>query len=282
VIDFSQFGGSRPLVLIAGPCVIESEEHVHRMARAIGAIAGPFVFKASFDKANRTSVTGYRGPGLGEGLRILAGVKREGYWILTDIHEPAQAEPVAEVADILQIPAFLCRQTDLLLAAGRTGRIVNIKKGQFVAPHDIARAAEKVASTGNSKVLLTERGSSFGYNNLVVDMRSLKIMRDLGWPVVFDATHSVQLPSGGGAASSGQPQFIEPLARAAVAVGIAGLFVEVHDAPERALSDGANALRLDLLPELWRRLCALDDLVKSLDSTRGPSEPATLNPANSA
>jgi len=282
VIDFSQFGGSRPLVLIAGPCVIESEEHVHRMARAIGAIAGPFVFKASFDKANRTSVTGYRGPGLGEGLRILAGVKREGYWILTDIHEPAQAEPVAEVADILQIPAFLCRQTDLLLAAGRTGRIVNIKKGQFVAPHDIARAAEKVASTGNSKVLLTERGSSFGYNNLVVDMRSLKIMRDLGWPVVFDATHSVQLPSGGGAASSGQPQFIEPLARAAVAVGIAGLFVEVHDAPERALSDGANALRLDLLPELWRRLCALDDLVKSLDSTRGPSEPAALNPANSA
>jgi len=282
VIDFSQFGGSRPLVLIAGPCVIESEEHVHRMARAIGAIAGPFVFKASFDKANRTSVTGYRGPGLGEGLRILAGVKREGYWILTDIHEPAQAEPVAEVADILQIPAFLCRQTDLLLAAGRTGRIVNIKKGQFVAPHDIARAAEKVASTGNSKVLLTERGSSFGYNNLVVDMRSLKIMRDLGWPVVFDATHSVQLPSGGGAASSGQPQFIEPLARAAVAVGIAGLFVEVHDAPERALSDGANALRLDLLPELWRRLCALDDLVKSVDSTRGPSEPATLNPANSA
>jgi len=282
VIDFSQFGGSRPLVLIAGPCVIESEEHVHRMARAIGAIAGPFVFKASFDKANRTSVTGYRGPGLGEGLRILAGVKREGYWILTDIHEPAQAEPVAEVADILQIPAFLCRQTDLLLAAGRTGRIVNIKKGQFVAPHDIARAAEKVASTGNSKVLLTERGSSFGYNNLVLDMRSLKIMRDLGWPVVFDATHSVQLPSGGGAASSGQPQFIEPLARAAVAVGIAGLFVEVHDAPERALSDGANALRLDLLPELWRRLCALDDLVKSVDSTRGPSEPATLNPANSA
>ena len=179
MIDFSQFGGGRPLVLIAGPCVIESEEHVHLMARAIGEIAGPFVFKASFDKANRTSLTGYRGPGLREGLRILAGVKREGYSILTDIHEPDQAEPVAEVADILQIPAFLCRQTDLLLAAGRTGRIVNIKKGQFVAPHDIAHAAEKVASTGNSQVLLTERGSSFGYNNLVVDMRGLKIMRDL-------------------------------------------------------------------------------------------------------
>jgi 2-dehydro-3-deoxyphosphooctonate aldolase (KDO 8-P synthase) len=263
VIDFSQFAHNQPLVLIAGPCAIESEEHVHRMARAIGEIAGPFVFKASFDKANRTSLTGYRGPGLHEGLRILAGVKRAGYAILTDIHEPAQAAPAAEVADILQIPAFLCRQTDLLLEAGRTGRIVNIKKGQFVAPQDIARAAEKVASTGNSRVLLTERGSSFGYNNLVVDMRGLKIMRDLGWPVVFDATHSVQLPSGGGAASGGQPQFIEPLSRAAVAVGIDGLFVEVHDAPERALSDGANALRLDLLPELWRRLRALDALVKS-------------------
>jgi 2-dehydro-3-deoxyphosphooctonate aldolase (KDO 8-P synthase) len=263
MIDFSQFAHNQPLVLIAGPCVIESEEHVHRMARAIGDIAGPFVFKASFDKANRTSLSGYRGPGLHEGLRILAGVKRAGYSILTDIHEPAQAAPVAEVADILQIPAFLCRQTDLLLEAGRTGRIVNIKKGQFVAPQDIARAAEKVASTGNSQVLLTERGSSFGYNNLVVDMRGLRIMRDLGWPVVFDATHSVQLPSGAGAASGGQPQFIEPLSRAAVAVGIDGLFVEVHDAPERALSDGANALRLDLLPELWRRLRTLDALVKS-------------------
>lgn len=262
---FSQFGSGQPLVLIAGPCVIESEEHVHRMARAIGEIVGPFVFKASFDKANRTSLSGYRGPGMKEGLRILAGVKREGCSILTDIHEPAQAGPVAEVADILQIPAFLCRQTDLLLEAGRTGRMVNIKKGQFVAPQDMARAAEKVASTGNSQVLLTERGSSFGYHNLVVDMRGLRIMQDMGWPVIFDATHSVQLPSGGGAASGGQPQFIEPLARAAVAVGIAGVFVEVHDAPERALSDGANALRLDRLPELWRRLRALDALVK--DST---------------
>ena len=263
MIGYSQFAHGQPLVLIAGPCVIESEEHVHRMARAIGETAGPFVFKASFDKANRTSLGGYRGPGLREGLRILAGVKRAGYSVLTDIHEPAQAAPVAEVADILQIPAFLCRQTDLLLEAGRTGRIVNIKKGQFVAPQDIARAAEKVASTGNTQVLLTERGSSFGYNNLVVDMRGLKVMRDLGWPVVFDATHSVQLPSGGGAASGGQPQFIEPLARAAVAVGIDGLFVEVHDAPERALSDGPNALRLELLPELWRRLRRLDALVKS-------------------
>lgn len=263
MIAFSDFAGGKPLVLIAGPCVIESEDHVHKMARAIGEIAGPCVFKASFDKANRTSLSGYRGPGLQEGLRILAGVRRAGHAILTDIHEPSQAAPVAEVADILQIPAFLCRQTDLLLEAGRTGRIVNIKKGQFVAPQDIARAAEKVASTGNTKVLLTERGSSFGYHNLVVDMRGLKIMRDLGWPVIFDATHSVQLPSGTGAASGGQPQFIEPLSRAAVAVGIDGLFVEVHDDPEHALSDGANALRLDLLPELWRRLRAVDTLVKS-------------------
>jgi 2-dehydro-3-deoxyphosphooctonate aldolase (KDO 8-P synthase) len=253
-----RLGGANPLFLIAGPCVIESEEHVHRMAHAIRQAVGEFVFKASFDKANRSSGGAYRGPGLREGLRILAGVKAEGFSILTDIHEPAQAEPAAEVADILQIPAFLCRQTDLLLAAGSTGRIVNIKKGQFVAPHDIHRAAEKVASTGNRQVVLTERGSSFGYNNLVVDMRGLKIMRDAGWPVVFDATHSVQLPGGAGSVSSGQPQFIEPLARAAVAVGVNGIFVEVHDAPENARSDGPNALRLDLLRPFWDRLRAID------------------------
>jgi 2-dehydro-3-deoxyphosphooctonate aldolase (KDO 8-P synthase) len=253
-IEFSAFGSGR-LVLIAGPCIIESEEHVHRMARGIAkAVGGPFVFKASFDKANRTSVDSYRGPGLHEGLRILRGLKTSGHSILTDIHEPSQAEAAAEVVDILQIPAFLCRQTDLLLAAGRTGRIVNIKKGQFVAPHDIARAAEKVASTGNRQVVLTERGSSFGYNNLVVDMRGLKIMRDSGWPMMFDATHSVQLPGGSGSASGGQPEFIEPLARAAVAVGVDGIFVEVHDAPERALSDGPNALRLDRLREFWRKV----------------------------
>jgi 2-dehydro-3-deoxyphosphooctonate aldolase (KDO 8-P synthase) len=234
--------------------VIESEEHVHFMARAIREAAGDFVFKASFDKANRTSGGAYRGPGLREGIRILAGVRREGFPVLTDIHEPSQAEVAAEGADILQIPAFLCRQTDLLIAAGRTGKIVNIKKGQFVAPHDIHRAAEKVASTGNNRVVLTERGSSFGYNNLVVDMRGLKIMRDSGWPVVFDATHSVQLPGGAGASSSGQPQFIEPLARAAVAVGVNGVFVEVHDRPEEALSDGPNALRLDLLAAFWSKL----------------------------
>ncbi|MEO8372885.1 MAG: 3-deoxy-8-phosphooctulonate synthase [Candidatus Solibacter sp.] len=249
-------------MLMAGPCVIESEEHVHRMARGIRAAVGEFVFKASFDKANRTSADAYRGPGLRDGLKILAGVRAEGFPIVTDIHEAWQAEPAAEVADILQIPAFLCRQTDLLIAAGRTGKIVNIKKGQFVAPHDIHRAAEKVASTGNRQVVLTERGSSFGYNNLVVDMRGLKMMRDGGWPVVFDATHSVQLPGGAGSASSGQPEFIGPLARAAVAVGIDGVFVEVHDAPEKALSDGANALRLDLLAEFWRTLQAIDALVR--------------------
>jgi len=257
-----RFGGGGPMALIAGPCIIESEEHVHFLAREIGRRAGPFVFKASFDKANRSSLASYRGPGLKEGLRILAGLKREGYAILTDIHEPSQAGPAAEVADVLQIPAFLCRQTDLLVEAGRTGRIVNIKKGQFVAPHDFRLAAEKVASTGNSRILLTERGTSFGYNNLVVDMRALAILRGFGWPVIFDATHSVQLPGGAGQVSGGQPEFIEVLARAATAAGVDGLFVEVHEAPAKALSDGTNALRLEALEAFWRRLQELDALVK--------------------
>ena len=247
--------------MIAGPCVIESEQHVHFLAAEIRKIAGPFVFKASFDKANRSSLASYRGPGLEEGVRILAGLRSEGYAVLTDIHEPGQAEKVAEAADILQIPAFLCRQTDLLLAAGRTGRTVNIKKGQFVSPHDIRNAAEKVASTGNDKILLTERGSSFGYNNLVVDMRGLAIMREFGWPVIFDATHSVQIPGGLGHASGGESKFIPTLARAAVAAGVDGVFLEVHEAPERALSDGPNALRLDLLRALWEKLQAIHQLV---------------------
>jgi 2-dehydro-3-deoxyphosphooctonate aldolase (KDO 8-P synthase) len=254
-------GRGQPLVLIAGPCVIESEEHVHFLAGEIRKIAGQFIFKASFDKANRSSLTSYRGPGLKEGVRILAGLRREGCIVLTDIHEPSQAEAVAEAADVLQIPAFLCRQTDLLLAAGRTGRAVNIKKGQFVSPHDIRNAAEKVASTGNNNILLTERGSSFGYNNLVVDMRGLDIMREFGWPVIFDATHSVQTPGGLGNASGGQPQFIPTLARAAVAAGVDGVFLEVHEAPERALSDGPNALRLELLAPLWAKLQAIHGLV---------------------
>ncbi len=253
-------GRGQPLALIAGPCVIESEEHVHFLAAEIRKIVGAFVFKASFDKANRSSVASYRGPGLEEGVRILAGLRREGYAVLTDIHEPSQAEKVAEAADILQIPAFLCRQTDLLLEAGRTGRTVNIKKGQFVSPHDIRNAAEKVVSTGNNKILLTERGSSFGYNNLVVDMRGLEIMREFGWPVIFDATHSVQIPGGLGHASGGESKFIPTLARAAVAAGVDGVFIEVHEAPERALSDGPNALRLDLLGALWEKLQAIHGL----------------------
>ena len=252
------------LTLIAGPCVIESAEHVEFLAARIHSIAaGDFIFKASFDKANRSSVASYRGPGLAEGLRILGALKRQGYRVLTDVHEPAQAEAAAEVCDVLQIPAFLCRQTDLLVAAGRTGRTVNIKKGQFVSPHDIRHAADKVASTGNTDIMLTERGSSFGYNNLVVDMRGLQIMKGFGWPVIFDATHSVQLPGAAGAASAGQPEFIETLARAAVATGMVdGVFVEVHEEPARALSDGANALRLDLLAGLWARLRAIEELAR--------------------
>jgi len=252
--DLPPLGPGQPLALIAGPCVIESEEHVHFLAREISRIAGSFIFKASFDKANRSTISSYRGPGLHEGLQILAGVRAKGYPVLTDIHEPSQAGPAAESVDILQIPAFLCRQTDLLLEAGRTGRWVNIKKGQFVSPWDFRHAADKVASTGNNKILLTERGSSFGYNNLVVDMRGLPVMREWGWPVIFDATHSVQIPGGAGNVSGGQPQFIGPLARAAVAAGVDGVFVEVHEAPERALSDGPNALPLDQLGDLLETL----------------------------
>ncbi len=258
-------GAGHPLALIAGPCVIESEEHVHFLAAEIKRIVGPFIFKASFDKANRTSIESYRGPGLKEGLRILAGVRKTGFPVLTDIHEPSQAGPAAEAVDILQIPAFLCRQTDLLVEAGRTGKTINIKKGQFVSPLDIRQAAEKVASTGNNDILLTERGTSFGYNNLVVDMRGLAIMREFGWPVIFDATHSVQMPGAAGKASGGQPQFIAPLARAAVATGVEGIFVEVHETPERALSDGANALRLDLLGAFWKKLQKLDEAARLIN-----------------
>jgi len=258
ITDQVHIGPPASLALIAGPCVIESESHVNFLACELAAIAqrlgAPFIFKASFDKANRSSVTSYRGPGMAEGLRILKGVRDRGIAVLTDIHEPCQAAPVAEVADILQIPAFLCRQTDLLVEAGRTGRAVNIKKGQFVAPADMRLATEKVASSGNARIILTERGSSFGYHNLVVDMRGLIIMRDLGYPVVFDATHSVQLPGASGTVSGGEPRFIEPLARAAVAAGADAVFIEVHEAPERALSDGANALRLDHLEALFAKL----------------------------
>lgn len=256
-------GPGSPLALIAGPCIIESPHHAGWLAWEIAKVAGPFIFKASFDKANRSSVSSYRGPGLAEGLRVLGEIQKEGFLTTTDIHEPAQAELAAASVDILQIPAFLCRQTDLLVAAGRTGKAVNIKKGQFVAPHDMARAADKVLSTGNSNIILTERGTSFGYHNLVVDMRGLQIMKSFGYPVVFDATHSVQLPGAAGDSSGGQPQFIETLARAAVAAGVDGLFVEVHEEPARALSDGANALRLDELPTLLGRLRKIAEVVRA-------------------
>jgi len=259
--------GGSTFFLIAGPCVIESDEHVLQMARAIKEIAGcvgvPLIFKASFDKANRTSIHSYRGPGLEKGLEALKRVKEEtGLPILTDIHEPWQAAPVAKVCDVLQIPAFLSRQTDLLVAAGRTGAVVNIKKGQFVSPQEVTHAIEKVRSTGNERIVLTERGSSFGYNNLVVDMRSLALLRKTGYPVVLDVTHSVQLPGGAGNASGGQPEFIETLARAGVGAGLDGIFIEVHDNPAAALSDGSSALPLTQLEPLLTRLIALDRVVR--------------------
>ena len=258
--------GAGDLFLIAGPCVIESEEHAIRMAEIINGVARslefPFIFKASYDKANRTSVRSFRGPGLKEGLRILRKIKDELHLpVLTDVHETADVAKVAEIVDVLQIPAFLSRQTDLVVAAALSGRVVNIKKGQFVAPWDMRHAVEKCRDAGNSQVFLTERGASFGYNNLVVDMRSLAIMRKFA-PVVFDATHSVQLPSsqpndGGPAVSGGQPEFIPLLARAAVAVGVDGVFMEVHDNPKEAKSDGANALESTKLRGVLKELLAV-------------------------
>jgi 2-dehydro-3-deoxyphosphooctonate aldolase (KDO 8-P synthase) len=261
-------GSGAPLLFIGGPCVIESEGHALELGRAIKAIAGAcgvaYVFKASFDKANRTSLSSYRGPGLDEGLRILARVKRElGVPILTDIHEPAQAAPVADVADILQIPAFLSRQTDLLVAAARTGRVVNIKKGQFLAPLDVRHAIQKVQASGNDRILVTERGVSFGYHNLVVDMRAFPQIRSLGVPVVYDVTHSLQLPGAGDGVTAGQAELIEPLACAGVAAGVDGIFMEIHEEPSRAKSDAQNALRLDRLEPLLRRLVAIDAIVRT-------------------
>jgi 2-dehydro-3-deoxyphosphooctonate aldolase (KDO 8-P synthase) len=253
--------GAGRLFLIAGPCVIESEAHVRTMAEAIQRVTSdlgvPYIFKASYDKANRTSVASFRGPGLVEGTAILRRLAEStGLPVLTDVHEPAHCEIAAEGADILQIPAFLCRQTDLLVAAGRTGRAINVKKGQFVAPWDMRHAVEKVATTGNTRIFLTERGASFGYNNLVVDMRSLAIMRQFA-PVVFDGTHSVQIPSGANGVSGGQPEFIPLLTRAAVAAGVDGIFLEVHDNPAEAKSDGANALDLKDLKPLLETLLAI-------------------------
>ena len=264
--------GGGGLWLIAGPCVIESEKHALKMAECIAGVAKalhlPYIFKASYDKANRTSLKSFRGPGMKEGLRILAEVKKEaGVPVLTDVHEPRQAEIAAEVVDVLQIPAMLCRQTDLLVAAAKTGRVVNIKKGQFVSPWDMRHAVAKVRESGNDKVFVTERGSSFGYNNLVVDMRGLAIMREFA-PVVFDATHAVQLPSaakgnGKDAVSGGQPEFIPVLSRAAVAAGVDGVFMEVHDNPKEAKSDGPNALDLKKLRTTLQELIAVHGAVSS-------------------
>jgi 2-dehydro-3-deoxyphosphooctonate aldolase (KDO 8-P synthase) len=267
--------GSGNLFLIAGPCVIESEEHAIFMAEVIKGVTRslnfPFIFKASYDKANRTSIRSYRGPGLSEGLRILKKVKDQVHVpILTDVHETADVSKVAEVADILQIPAFLCRQTDLVVAAAMTDRVVNIKKGQFVAPPDMRHGVEKCRTAGNDKVFVTERGASFGYNNLVVDMRSLAIMRKFA-PVVFDATHSVQLPSaaadGDQAVSGGQPEFVPLLARAAVAAGVDGVFLEVHDHPQQAKSDGANALESTKLRGLLKELLAIQNALTAAHRT---------------
>jgi 2-dehydro-3-deoxyphosphooctonate aldolase (KDO 8-P synthase) len=260
-------GGGHPLALIAGPCVIESQAHATRMAERLHdtsrRLSLPFVFKASFDKANRTSGASFRGPGLDEGLRTLAAIKRRfGLPILTDIHEPAQAAPAAEVCDVLQIPAFLSRQTDLLVAAARTGRAINIKKGQFMAPEDIRHAVAKVVDAGNPRVFVTERGISFGYHNLVVDMRAFPIMRGFGVPVVFDVTHSLQLPGAGNGVTAGQAEFIEPLASAGVAAGVDAVFLEVHDDPPAARSDAQNALRLDRVEPLLRRLMAIDAIAR--------------------
>ena len=263
-------GSGHPIILMAGPCVVESEAHAMGLAEALVDITSrvgiPFIFKASYDKANRTSAKSYRGPGIAEGLRVLGEIKRQfNVPIVTDIHEAAEASGAAEVADVLQIPAFLSRQTDLIVAAAKTGRIVNIKKGQFLAPDDMKHAVAKVVAAGNRRVVVTERGSSFGYHNLIVDMRGFPMMRELGIPVVFDVTHSLQLPGGGDGVTAGLAQYITPLASAGVAAGVDGIFLEVHEDPTRAKSDAQNALRLDLLEPLLRRLMAIDTIVKQAD-----------------
>ena len=262
-----QIGGGAPLAVIAGPCVIESREAALRHAAALKEIADrvgvPYIFKSSYDKANRSSVNSYRGPGLEKGLEILLEVKRKmGVPVLTDVHEIDQVAVVKEVADVLQIPAFLCRQTDFVLTVAKSGRVVNVKKGQFLAPWDMRNVLDKILSTGNDRVLLTERGASFGYNNLVSDMRSLVVMRELGFPVVFDATHSLQLPGGLGSASGGERKYIPALARAGVAAGVDALFMEVHEDPDQAMSDGPNSLQLRDFEGLLTVVKRLDALVK--------------------
>lgn len=260
-------GNTRPLLVIAGPCQLESLDHAQMiagaMAQACAAAGAQFVFKASYDKANRTSLSGRRGLGIAAGLQVLADIRASGIPVLTDVHDADQASAAAEVVDVIQIPAFLCRQTDLLLAAGKTGAVVNIKKGQFLAPWDMANVAQKVTSTGNDRILLTERGTSFGYNTLVADMRALPIMARSGYPVIMDATHSVQQPGGMGNASGGQREFAPVMARAAVSLGIAGVFIETHEAPDTAPSDGPNMIPLQQMPALIASLMAFDRLAKA-------------------
>jgi len=267
-IGHIEIGGKAPLVLIAGPCVIESETQVRKTAEELKEITSeikiPFIFKSSYDKANRTSIKSYRGPGLEKGLEILEKIKGEfDIPILVDVHRIEEVELVSKVADILQVPAFLCRQTDLVISIATTGKPVNVKKGQFLAPWDMKNVIEKIESTGNKNILLTERGSCFGYNNLVVDMKSLPIMRSFGYPVVFDATHSVQKPGGKGAATGGEREYVSFLAQAAVATGIDGLFLEVHPDPEKALSDGPNMIKLNRVKELLEKLIRIDKIVKT-------------------
>jgi 2-dehydro-3-deoxyphosphooctonate aldolase (KDO 8-P synthase) len=262
-----EIGAGRPLAVIAGPCVIESREsalkHASLLKEAADRVGVPYIFKSSYDKANRSSVDSYRGPGLGKGLEILAEVKKEtGVPILTDVHEREQVASVREVADVLQIPAFLCRQTDFIVAVAQSGKVVNVKKGQFLAPWDIGNIVDKILSANNDQILLTERGASFGYNNLVSDMRSLVVMRELGYPVVFDATHSLQLPGGLGKSSGGERKYIGPLARAGVAVGIDALFMEVHENPDQALSDGPNSLPLAEFEGVLRIVKEIDGILK--------------------
>lgn len=262
-----EIGAGNPLVLMAGPCVLEGLERCLYIGRTIKDITSrlgiPYIFKASYDKANRSSFNGFRGPGMEKGLEMLQRIKDElDVPIVTDIHEPNQAEPVAKVADVLQIPAFLCRQTDILYRAAKTGKVVNVKKGQFLAPADMSNVVDKLHEAGSENILLTERGATFGYNNLVVDMRSFPIMRSFGYPVIFDATHSVQLPGGAGTCSGGNREYIEYLMRAAVGAGVDGLFMEVHDNPEEALCDGANSLYLDKLEEILKDALAIYEVVK--------------------
>lgn len=269
ISDKVTFGNNLPCVLIAGPCQIESRDHAFSIAQNLADLCDtldmPFIFKSSYDKANRTSITGKRGIGMDKGLEILAEIKAKlGCPVLTDVHTPEQCPIAAQVVDVLQIPAFLCRQTDMLLAAGNTGKPIHVKKGQFLAPWDMANVAKKIASTGNENILLCERGTSFGYNTLVNDMRSLPIMAQTGYPVVYDATHSVQQPAGKGDSTGGDREMVPYLSRAAMAVGIAGIFIEAHDNPDVAPSDGPNMVRLEDMPHLLNRLKQIDNLIKGI------------------